>query len=208
MASKKKSQFAILGLLSWKPMSGYDIKKVVDVGLSHFWNENYGQIYPTLDQLVKQGLATKKRERKSGKRQRFVYTITSKGKQAFRGWIAEPTDPPVVRNELQLKYFLSSNLPTSTSIRLIEEHQSMQQSLLREYRQSEKILKAAVQKDEYAEELNDILEISGATPALRRKQVPTFYFTLRHGIRMIEARLAWCEEVLASLRGTDAKSKK
>ena len=44
-------------LLSWKPMSGYDIKKLVDAGLSHFWNENYGQIYPTLESLVKEGLA-------------------------------------------------------------------------------------------------------------------------------------------------------
>ena len=69
-------------------MSGYDIKKLVDVGLSHFWNENYGQIYPTLDQLVKDGLATKRAERKSGKRQRFVYTITRKGQKAFRDWMS------------------------------------------------------------------------------------------------------------------------
>ena len=49
-------------------MSGYDIKKLVDVGLSHFWSENYGQIYPTLESLVQEGLATRKEDRSSGKR--------------------------------------------------------------------------------------------------------------------------------------------
>jgi DNA-binding PadR family transcriptional regulator len=206
MASKRKTRFAILGLLTWKPMSGYDIKKVVDVGLSHFWNENYGQIYPTLDQLVTDGLATKKAERKSGKRQRFVYTITRKGKQAFRDWISEPTDPPVVRNELQLKFFLSSSLPTDTSIRLIDKHRSQQQAVLDEYRHSEELLRTAIVEGSYADELNEILALSGSTSEQRKKQLNTFYLTLRHGIRVMEARLDWCEEVIANLRGTSATS--
>lgn len=46
--SGKKTHFALLRLLSWKPMSGYEIKTIVDVGLSHFWNENYG-LGPPLD---------------------------------------------------------------------------------------------------------------------------------------------------------------
>ena len=127
-------------------MSGYDIKKLVDVGLSHFWNENYGQIYPTLDQLVKDGLATRMAERKSGKRQRFVYTITRKGKDVFREWMGEPTDAPVVRNELQLKFFLGSSLPKNVSIRLIEEYRSKQDSVLEEYRHSEELLRNAIRE--------------------------------------------------------------
>jgi DNA-binding PadR family transcriptional regulator len=200
VASKKKTRFAILGLLTWKPMSGYDIKKLVDVGLSHFWNENYGQIYPTLDQLVKEGLATRRAERKSGKRQRFVYTITRKGKNSFRQWMDEPTDAPVVRNELQLKFFLSSSLPKNLSIRLIEEYQSKQETALEEYRHSEELLRSAIQSGKHADELNEILAISGRTSQMRKRQLNTFYLTLRHGIRVIEARLAWCDEVLADLR--------
>ena len=206
MASKKKTRFAILGLLTWKPMSGYDIKKVVDVGLSHFWHENYGQIYPTLDQLVKDGLATKRSERKSGKRPRYVYRISRKGKKAFRDWISEPTDAPIVRNELQLKFFLCSSLPTNASIRLIEKHQSQQQAVLEEYRHSEELLRNAVQSGQYADELNEILAISGSTSDLRKKQLNIFYLTLRQGIRIIEARVAWCEEVLENLRSTTRTS--
>jgi DNA-binding PadR family transcriptional regulator len=187
-------------------MSGYDIKKVVDVGLSHFWNENYGQIYPTLDQLVKDGLATKKAERKSGKRQRFVYKISRQGKQAFRDWIGEPTDTPIVRNELQLKFFLCSSLSTSTSIRLIESHQSQQRAVLEEYRHSEELLCNALQGGNQVEELNEILAPSRSNSDLRKKQLNTFYLTLRQGILIMEARLAWCEEVLENLKTSTRSS--
>ena len=199
MASRKKTQFALLGLLTWKPMSGYDIKKLVDVGLSHFWNENYGQIYPTLDQLVKDGLATRRAERKSGKRQRFVYTISRKGRKVFSEWINQPTDAPIVRNELQLKFFLCSNLPTSASMRLIKEHQSHQWAMREEFRHSEVMMRKAIENGEYTDELSDISARSGSTSALRQKQLHTFYLTLRQGIRIIEARLDWCEEVLEYL---------
>ena len=187
-------------------MSGYDIKKFVDVGLSHFWNENYGQIYPTLDQLVKQGLATRKTQRKSGERQRFVYTITRKGEKEFRDWIAAPTDAPVVRNELQLKFFLSSNLPTNTSVSLIDKHRAQQQALLDEYRQSEKLLRAAMLDGKRSAELDEILQMAGSTSKQRKKQLNTFFLTLRHGIRILEARLAWCNEAIANLKGSGGTS--
>jgi PadR family transcriptional regulator AphA len=43
--------FAILGLLSIEPMSGYDIRRNLDESLSYFWSESYGQIYPSLKKL-------------------------------------------------------------------------------------------------------------------------------------------------------------
>ncbi len=199
MAAKKKTQFAILGLLSWKPMSGYDVKKLVDVGLSHFWNENYGQIYPTLDRLVADGLATKKSDHASGKRRRFVYTITRKGKKAFRTWIEAPTDAPIVRNELQLKFFLSSGLPAIDSVRLIKQHQGAQRAALAEYRHSEAVLREALQNDAVSDELDELMTMTGTDSQSRKKQLNTFYLTLRHGIHIIEARLAWCEEAITSL---------
>ena len=39
-----KSKYAILGMLSIEPMSGYDIKKEVEKSISNFWTESYGQI--------------------------------------------------------------------------------------------------------------------------------------------------------------------
>ena len=179
-------------------MSGYDIKKLVDAGLSHFWSENYGQIYPTLESLVKGGLATKKSERKSGKRKRFVYTITPAGKKVVREWLSEPTQPPIVRNELQLKFFLSAHSPTK-AISLIEQYRAQQQTQLDEYRISEDLLRSALDEGDETDELNEILAISARTPQQKAKQIKTFLLTLRHGIRVIEARLVWCNEVIETL---------
>lgn len=65
----KKTRFVILGLLNEEPLSGYDIKKIIDIRMSFFWQESYGQIYPELAKLRKEGLieqicATADEERK------------------------------------------------------------------------------------------------------------------------------------------------
>lgn len=201
MSTKQKTRFALLGLLSWKPMSGYDIKKTVDIGLSHFWNENYGQIYPTLDSLVTEGMVQKSDGEGSGKRKRFVYSITGRGEKAFREWISLPADPPVVRNEVQLKFFLSSSLPTKKTLKIVRNYRSQQQELLQGYRESEVILRRAIECDEYPQEVEEIL----TTPKRRRsadqraKQCTIFLLTLRHGILVVESRVAWCDEVISLL---------
>ena len=119
MASKKKTWFALLGLLSWQPLSGYDIKKMIEIALSYFWSESYGQLYPTLNRLVDEELAVRE-ESARGNRVRHVYRITKKGKEAFEAWLHEPAEMPAIRNELQLKFFLTSRMDPSESIRVIE----------------------------------------------------------------------------------------
>ena len=53
MASRRAntSRHAILGVLGFCPMSGYDVKKLIERSIAHFWNESYGQIYPILNRL-------------------------------------------------------------------------------------------------------------------------------------------------------------
>ncbi|MCA9262785.1 MAG: PadR family transcriptional regulator [Planctomycetales bacterium] len=199
MTSTGKTRFAILGLLTWKPMSGYDIKKLVDVGLSHFWNENYGQIYPTLDRLAREGLATKEAASRGGNRRRFVYSATPQGREAFREWLEQTADAPVIRNEVLLKLFLAHQRPVAVTRRLIREYQTRQQAMLDEYRHSAELLCSALHDGETPGELREILAITGSPTSPGSKQLEVFYFTLRHGIRVTEARVAWCQEVIAHL---------
>ena len=76
-----KSKYAILGMLSIAPMSGYDIKKEVEASISNFWTESYGQIYPVLRNLISEKLVTKTVESEAGKPDRHVYSLTAKGSQ-------------------------------------------------------------------------------------------------------------------------------
>lgn len=59
---ESKSRYAIFGALSIEPMSGYEIQKILSHSIGHFWNEGYGQIYPTLKQLSGAGLVTSRVE--------------------------------------------------------------------------------------------------------------------------------------------------
>lgn len=200
MARKQRTKYAILGLLSWKPMSGYDIKKMVEVALSHFWSESYGQLFPTLGRLVEEGLATRAVDRGSGARARTVYTITAKGRREFDTWMREAADPPRVRNELQLKFFLTSRRSTDESVRLLEEYRAQQEERLRDYKDSEAILARALRERTLPEEVRGVLGSRALRGAAASNELLIFYLTLRHGVLAVEARLEWVEESLAALR--------
>ena len=193
MKTRSKTQFAVLGLLSWQPMSGYDIKKMITMGLSHFWAESYGQLYPTLEKLVKEGLATKSSE-STGKRKRYVFSITEPGRQRFLEWLAGPTDQPRIRNEFQLKFFLASELPLAHGLSLLEDYRTQQQEIAETYARSEQILAAALETDDAVEEISQVLGLTS------RQQMLFFLISLRHGVLAVEARLAWCEESISALK--------
>ena len=50
--------FAILGILSYKPMTGYDLKKIIQDSTFMPWSGNNNQIYRSLTKLLDEGLVT------------------------------------------------------------------------------------------------------------------------------------------------------
>ena len=79
-------KFAILGLLSWRPFSGYDMKKVLADSSALYWSgNNSNQVYPSLVQLHKDGLVTVEVEQDAGYPPRKVYSITAQGVCQLKG---------------------------------------------------------------------------------------------------------------------------
>jgi PadR family transcriptional regulator AphA len=180
MPRVNQSQFAVLGLLSLGPMSGYDLKLLIAWSVNHFWREGYGQIYPTLQQLEKQRFATKKTQRQKGKPDRNIYSITAAGRERLKQWLSEPAAPEVPRNELLLKLFFGQWVPGAMSCSQVEEHRRLWKQELVDY--------AAVRKRLFEEE-------SAANPGL------TFWeITLSYGEHIAKAQLAWSEETLKKLK--------
>ncbi len=205
MARKARTHFAILGLLCWKPMSGYDIKKMVEVAFAYFWSESYGQIFPVLNRLVDDGLATKEIDPASGGRRRQVFTVTSAGRKIFEEWLALPSSMPQLRDEMKLKFFLSSRTTKAEGIRLLEEYGEQQQEHLEMLQESEVILKTAMKSEDLPEELVYLINTLGWSEKPAKIQSEAyelliFYLTLRSGILVTEARIAWVEEVLPILK--------
>lgn len=134
MAKESTTQYAVLGILSRGPASGYDIRKQIREGVGHFWNESYGQIYPILKSLHEEGLATRQTESQSGKPDRIVYALTDKGRRQLDDWLDESMNyMHVERNELLLKLFFSTGANARQNLqnvakyraRLSEELQSL-----------------------------------------------------------------------------------
>src|SRR3954465_3025674 len=86
----RSTPYAVLGMLSLAPMSGYDIRKESEASIGHFWSESYGQIYPALRALNAQGFVRRRAGSRGAARERHVYEITAKGEEALTAWRAEP----------------------------------------------------------------------------------------------------------------------
>jgi PadR family transcriptional regulator AphA len=83
----------ILGVLTQQPMSGYDIRQVLN---SLGWlvgNPSFGSLYPALHALRNDDLVTVHEEDRPGRPARKIYSITEAGRQALQEWIEQPAGP-------------------------------------------------------------------------------------------------------------------
>ncbi|BAY09801.1 PadR family transcriptional regulator [Calothrix sp. NIES-2098] len=179
MSRENKSKYAILGILSFGPKSGYDIKKKIEASTSNFWSESYGQIYPILKRLVAEGLATQSIEAQVGKPDRHVYQLTDNGLQELQRWLTEPIEPQVDRIEILLKLFFGQHITLAENIRHVEEFYNLQQQLLQKYQAiAEKI------KTKEADNPN----------------AAYWLITASYKLHVTQALISWCEETLSQLR--------
>ncbi len=90
-------QHAILGLLSWKPHSGYDLKKVFEESAFMHWSGNNNQIYRPLLQLEQEGLATCEVLQPEAGPAKKRYHITDAGRAALSEWVRSAPEPMEIR---------------------------------------------------------------------------------------------------------------
>lgn len=87
-------KYAILGILSWKPSSGYELKKIFEDSSSMYWSGNNNQIYKALVQLQDEGLVTNETEHQDGMPTKKTYTITGEGMSELKEWILSSIEAP------------------------------------------------------------------------------------------------------------------
>ncbi|MBP2226757.1 DNA-binding PadR family transcriptional regulator [Azospirillum agricola] len=81
------SKFFILSVLHQRPMHGYDIARAVERTTNGCCSPTEGTIYPALRDFEEGGYVTSEAEVVSG-RERKVYTLTERGREAFRVAVA------------------------------------------------------------------------------------------------------------------------
>jgi PadR family transcriptional regulator, regulatory protein AphA len=94
-------QYVILGLLSWQPFSGYDLKKIIAESDLFYWSGNNNQIYNSLVELHKNGLVTQEIQYQESLPARKIYSITASGQAQLSAWaLSEPELPELHHNFL------------------------------------------------------------------------------------------------------------
>jgi len=81
-------EFAILGQLVRRSLSGYDLKKIMMASSYLYWSGNNNQIYKALLQLSKLGYVTVETIHQDGLPSKKRYTATDMGLAALRDWLS------------------------------------------------------------------------------------------------------------------------
>ncbi|MFD1362848.1 PadR family transcriptional regulator [Lentibacillus salinarum] len=179
MKGYNHTTYAILGLLTIGCHSGYAIKQMIDQSLNHFWKISYGQIYPTLKQLVQDDLATVEETSQEGKPHKKEYFITSKGEAELREWLQSPIDAiPVEKNNVLLKLFFSRHQPHDHTIAHLEAYKQKLQAHYHTYETIEQMIVSQLHEE---------------------KDAPYWLFTLDYGKRVTAAAVDWCSDTIQKL---------
>jgi PadR family transcriptional regulator AphA len=175
MSTGRRTPYAILGCLSIRPMSGYDIRQFLERTVSHFWSESYGQIYPALQELERAGLAEAREESGERGRERRVYRITAAGRRVLRKWLKKPAAPVRPRYEHSLKLFFGRMVGPEVALEHIGRLRSETTAGLARYREFEKELRRRAREEPDSD-------------------APYWLIVLRGGIRYMEMAMKWCDE--------------
>lgn len=175
ISSGNKTKFLILGLLSEESLSGYEIKKIVDMRFSFFWSESFGQIYPQLKKLSEDGLIQEillndTENNKVSKK----YSITDKGRVELKEWLEEPVEKETVRYEILLKMYFSNVISPGVMLGHIKEFQISHRNQLKLFK------KFQLQLEEFKDVHDNHEDI---------------LMVLSFGQKVWKAYDDWCEEV-------------
>jgi DNA-binding PadR family transcriptional regulator len=169
------STFAILGLLSIAPMSGYDLARAAERSISYFWPISKTHVYSELARLEELGWAEGDQVRQEGLPDKRVFHITIAGERALDQWLLDGKTPDdQYRSPFLIKLFIGHRVPRSRINEMIEEY-----------------------RDGAEAERRALEQIVGALEAEPKAAYPRAGALL--GLRMAEAAVRWAEEVQATL---------
>ncbi len=168
--------YALLGLISGKASSGYDIRRVFTNTPMGVFSDSPGAIYPALQRLEAEGLIRGQVHEGAGLRRRKEFRLTAAGESAFKKWLKQPVTRENVMHdldELMLRFsFMEPAIGEAATVRFLANLQG--------------------ELGAYVPELRGFL-------TQHKAQMPrSGALALESGVRQYEAVLAWCKHAISS----------
>jgi DNA-binding PadR family transcriptional regulator len=89
MTKLSTTSHAVMALLSFAPMSGYQLARAADRSISRFWSISKPQVYSELARLEAQGLVEGNHVTQDRLPDKRVFRLTAAGEKALDLWAAE-----------------------------------------------------------------------------------------------------------------------
>lgn len=124
----------ILGLLSLKPSSGYDLKRIISDSEIFYWSGNNNQIYKSLIEMQKEGLLTCEFQVQENLPAKKIYTITDLGLTALRRSLLEEPEVPEVRKNFLIQLACAELMSDDEILVLLEKYEGEIEARLCMYR--------------------------------------------------------------------------
>jgi PadR family transcriptional regulator AphA len=124
---------AILGFLSYKSLSGYDLKKAFDLSVQHFWPANQSQIYRTLAALNEAGLVKQEVIERDDRLDLKVYHITAAGREELHRWLSTPLPAQDFREPFLIQVYFAGKLTDEEIVQLLQQQIQAMEGMMAEY---------------------------------------------------------------------------
>lgn len=176
-----RTELCALGLLAWRgEASGYELHKAADRSVGFIWAPARSQLYAVLKRLAAAGLVSGRHVVQADRPDKQVFSVTDAGMAALRDWLetVEPIEPED-RDGILLKLFFGAFGDAEAGRRQLLDYRQRAEDRLAGYREIERTFDARPD-----------------TAAVRRLQ------SLRFGIALMEASVAWVDETLDALEST------
>lgn len=173
---------AILGFLNYKPISGYDLKKMFDNSVQHFWPADQSQIYRTLRRLEEQGYVEMEKVAQTSRPDRKVYHITPAGQEELRRWLMAPPPMEAARSAPLVQVFFMGQMTDEQILEKFEGFAAMMRGILQVY-------------DQVPDKIGEYIHRVGSP-----RETFFWLLTLDLGIRTMRANLEWAENVIETLK--------
>ena len=128
-------EHAILGFLNYRPYSGYDLKKIFDTSVRHFWPADQSQIYRTLARMSEKEWVGIEVIAQETRPDRKLYHITPAGREELRRWLLTPLPPEESRSADMIQVFFAAQLSDDEILGIFERAAALMRSGLEHYAQ-------------------------------------------------------------------------
>jgi DNA-binding PadR family transcriptional regulator len=117
-------EYAILGILSWRSSTGYELKKIFEDSSFMYWTGNNNQIYKALIKMYEKGLVISKVIHQDSSPSKKIYSITEQGLKLLKEWVKSSPEAPEIKKTFMIQLAWSDMLSSEEINELFTKYEN------------------------------------------------------------------------------------